>query len=116
MELLDAVESAAPEHLLYFILQEYRNSDSDFVDYDLLVKVIRALARLRAVAPTMAVLVHEIRREEAPIGKILRQLDALVTVHRPPSDGPGPTSPATVMLFSSLMASCVERLDQLGEL
>ncbi|KAJ1548782.1 hypothetical protein HK405_015188, partial [Cladochytrium tenue] len=124
MELLDALECAGPEHLLYFILREYKK----FTYFGLLVKVLIALARPRNFAPTIATLTEEVgERDTALVGKVLRWLDPLVTVHSPPT-GVAAAADVTVgeaaasalaapaqthvMLFSSLMTWSVDYLDR----
>ncbi|KAJ1549219.1 hypothetical protein HK405_007639 [Cladochytrium tenue] len=121
MDLLDALEPAGPEHLLYFILREYRHIES--TNYDLLVRVLLALARPRTFAPTVAMLAEEVREgDKTKVGRVVRQLGPLVTVHRPASGtraaadvvltGAAAPEPARVVLFSSLMAWSVDRLDR----
>ncbi|KAJ1548473.1 hypothetical protein HK405_003060 [Cladochytrium tenue] len=131
MEQLDFLVPVGPEQLLYFILQEYRRILREYhlgsPDYDLLVKVLLALASPRPFAPTIAILAQEVGEEEkTKVGKVVRQLGPLVTVYRPTSGGVAPTDvsagasvadaahapPARVVLFSSLLTWCVDRLDR----
>ncbi|KAJ1554581.1 hypothetical protein HK405_004633, partial [Cladochytrium tenue] len=102
-----------PEHLLFLILQKYR--DTLDVDFYLLVNVLRALSLTRTAAMTLADLAMEVMDTKTDVALVLRQLEPLVTIRRL-STTDGVEAPATSTLFSSLMAKCVNRLDETGYL